>query len=169
MDFSDIEIIYKLDESRNQRIIIFREDGSIEPLNIITSSNKNESYVHGIYLKKYLEKEYLEDEAIQNIRDKIIYSTRSVLYYLVNRYGNLIFAEITKDGNKKRSGIFFSPDELTQTQYDTLKEILPYFENFESILVQNCTSDDLATDFFDKSELKELDEKFKNLVNSKII
>ena len=37
------------------------------------------------------------------------------------------------------------------------------------ILLQECKSDDIATEFFSKDELEKLDEYFKNLVNSKII
>ena len=169
MEFNDIEVIYDLDESKNQRIFIFRPEETVQPLNIIASKNKNESYIHGIYIKKFLEQEYLDDEAIQNVKDKIIYSARSIISYLVNRHGNLIFAETTKDGSKRRDGIFFVPTELSQKQYDCLKENFSYFENFEMILLQECKSDDIATEFFSKYELEKLDEYFKNLVNSKII
>lgn len=111
----------------------------------------------------------MDDEAIQNVKDKIIYSARSIISYLVNRHGNLIFAETTKDGSKRRDGIFFVPTELSQKQYDCLKENFSYFENFEMILLQECKSDDIATEFFSKDELDKLDDYFKNLVNSKII
>ena len=123
MEFNDIEVIYDLDESKNQRIFIFRPEETVQPLNIIASKNKNESYIHGIYIKKFLEQEYLDDEAIQNVKDKIIYSARSIISYLVNRHGNLIFAETTKDGSKRRDGIFFVPTELSQKQYDCQKKI----------------------------------------------
>ena len=169
MELNDIEVIYNLDESKNQRIFIFRPEETVQPLNIIASKNKNESYIHGIYIKKFLEQEYLDDEAIQNVKDKIIYSARSIISYLVNRHGNLIFAETTKDGSKRRDGIFFVPAELTQKQYDCLKENFSYFENFEMILLQECKSDDIATEFFSKDELEKLDDYFKNLINSKII
>ena len=50
MEFNDIEVIYDLDESKNQRIFIFRPEETVQPLNIIASENKNESYIHGIYI-----------------------------------------------------------------------------------------------------------------------
>ena len=49
MEFNDIEVIYDLDESKNQRIFIFRPEETVQPLNIIASENKNESYIHGLY------------------------------------------------------------------------------------------------------------------------
>jgi len=167
MELNDIKVIYELDETKNQRIIIFRSEETDKPLNIITNQNKNESYIHGLYIKQFLEQEYLDDEAIRNVKDKIIYSARSIISYLVNKYGNLIFAETTKDGSKRRDGIFFVPTELNQKQYDCLKEHFSYFKNFEMILMQECKSDDIATEFFNKEELKKLDEYFSNLVKTK--
>ena len=169
MEINDIEVIYNLDETKNQRVFIFRSEETAKPLNIITSENKNESYIHGVYIKKFLEQEYLDDEAIQNVKDKIIYSARSIITYLVNRHGSLIFAETTKDGSKRRNCIFFVPTELSQKQYDCLKENFSYFENFEMILMQECKSEDIATEFFNKEELEKLNEYFSNLVKSKTI
>lgn len=48
MELNDIEVIYNLDEIKNQRIFIFRSEETAKPLNIITSENKNESYIHGV-------------------------------------------------------------------------------------------------------------------------
>lgn len=54
MELNDIEVIYNLDESKNQRIFIFRPEETVQPLNILASEKKNESYIHGIYIKKFI-------------------------------------------------------------------------------------------------------------------
>lgn len=171
-----IQVIYELDESKNQRIIIIRGEEDTNRLNIITSENKDESYYHGYYLKKYFDQEYLYDITMQGIKDKIdgnFYMTKSIIYFLANKYKNIIFTETTKDFSTERTGIFFVPDVISDFQFLEIQKLMPYFKNFETILLQdNLTNENIfdeSTYIFKDEKIAEIEEYFKMRVKKKRI
>lgn len=143
----DIQVIHELDEAKNQRVIIFRgEESPQNKLDIITSADKEESYYHCSYFKKYLETEYLDDAELQRIRPNIKLAdglvTTSIIYYLSKVYNDITFTETTADYTKERYGVFYLPDEISLEQYQEIEKLQDYFKQFTSILIQG----DLNTD-----------------------
>lgn len=163
----DIKVIHKLDESLNQRIIIIKNEE--EPLDIITSTNKQESYYHATYLKYYLNFEYLKDNMLQQVKNRIHGSdgiiVSNISYYLMKKYQDIIFIETTNDNEEERYGIINFPDSISEIQYQKLKEIFHYLKNFTSILVQGGLKSDgvIVTETTYFKELSQGNIKIENI------
>lgn len=164
----DIKVIHELDESLNQRIIVIKNDQE-KPLDIITSNDKNISYYHATYLKKYLNFEYLEDDTLQQVKHKINGSdgiiVSNITFYLMKRYNDIIFMETTKDNEQERYGIINLPDNISELQYQRLKELFKYLKQFASVLVQGGLKSDgiMVTDVMYSNILDTEDIKIENI------
>ena len=157
----DIKVIHELDESLNQRIIFIKNNGEENSLiDIVTSENKKESYYHALYFKEYLKDHYLEDEELQRIvpkinpLDSLIIS--NIIYYIINKYQEVIFMETTQDYSSERYGVLTLPDEINESQYEKIMSLKDYFKKFQSIMIQGKLINDgvMVTD----SEIKEIIE-----------
>ena len=137
----EFQIKKELDETVNQRIIIIRGEAEIEKrLNIITSKDKMYSYYHSAYLKAYLNNEYLDDQNLQNVKERMSpmdsIVSANIIYYLLKNYNDIIFTETTQDNSNQKTAILYLPDEILEEQQQEMITLIPYFEKFSSIMIQ---------------------------------
>ena len=135
---NDIKTIHELDDSLNQRVIIIKDEPSLD---IVTSSNKEQSYYHCNYFRKYLESSYLEDPILQMIAPKISVAdgivTANIICYMLKQYNSVIFTETTQDFSNERYAILYLPDEIKKEQYKLIEDKLKeYLTKFTSVLIQ---------------------------------
>ena len=126
----DIEVKHEYDLDRNERIVIIHNDKvNNSNLDIISSKDKNFSYMHMVYMKEYLKNNCIDDELINKYSDNLDNSF-IIFYLMITNYNDLIFTETTKDNSKERYGMLYLPNKISIDQkqsFDVLKERLRNF------------------------------------------
>lgn len=130
---NNIEVHNDLREDKNNRVLILHQNGEVD---VITSPIGEVSYYHMLYFKEYLNKKYLEDEVLQKYKD-VSSQPAIIIYFLLKKYGDVIFTETTKDGELKRYGIIYFPDFMTREQVEKIESLKDnYLNGFTELLVQ---------------------------------
>ncbi len=130
---NNIEIHNDLQEEKNKRVLILHQNGEMD---VVTSPIEEISYYHMLYFKEYLNSHYLDDELLQRYKD-ISSQPAIIIYWLLKKYGDVVFTETTKDGEEKRYGIIYFPDFVTREQVEKIEFLKEnHLNKFTELLVQ---------------------------------
>ncbi len=128
-----IELSHEISKEKNNRVVILHPNGEMD---VIASPIREVSHYHMLYFKQYLNTYHLDDEVLQKYKN-VSTQPGIIIYFLLKKYGDIIFTETTKDEEEKRYGILYFPDSVTEEQIEKMEEFKKnHFNHFSELLLQ---------------------------------
>ena len=124
----------KINENVNNRIVMIKNDGTIDAIADISGSDKD-AFRHMRFFEEYFKTHYLDDSNLQKFGGSLS-GYDPVLFILAKVYGNVILIDTSRTGEKANYGCIQLPDSITLTQKETLDKLLNgYYSTFNEFLI----------------------------------